>query len=98
MESLLQPAELLRRMKLHVDDEVSVQRLPRGFLALLREALLAGSLDRGRAADLTGYQERRGREILAALLKTGLLVSQGPRLGFPIDVAERWFPRLYPED
>ena len=37
MESLLQPAELLRRMKLFVDDEVSAQRLPRGSLALLRE-------------------------------------------------------------
>ncbi len=102
MESLLQPSELLRRMKLHVDDEVSAQRLPRGSLALLREALLAGEMDRGRAADLTGYQERRGREILAGLLKSGLLVSQGPRapvrLGFPVDVAERWFPRLYPVD
>ena len=102
MESLLQPAELLRRMKLYVDDEVSAQRLPRGSLALLREALLAGQLERGRAAELTGYQERRGREILAALLKAGLLVSQGPkapvRIGFPIEVAERWFPRLYPVD
>lgn len=102
MESLLQPSELLRRMKLYVDDEVAAQRLPRGSLSLLREALLAGELDRGRAADLTGYQERRGREILAHLLKVGLLVSQGPRapvrLGFPVDVAERWFPRLYPVD
>ena len=102
MESLLQPTELLRRMKLFVDDEVSAQRLPRGSLALLREALLAGSVERGRAAELTGYQERRGREILAALLKVGLLVSTGPRapvhLGFPLEVAERWFPRLYPVD
>ena len=102
MESLLQPSELLRRMKLFVDDEVSAQRLPRGSLALLREALLAGEVERGRAADLTGYQERRGREILATLLKAGLLVSQGPRapvrLGFPVEVAERWFPRLYPAD
>jgi Fic family protein len=102
MESLLQPSELLRRMKLHVDDEISAQRLPRGALGLLREALLAGELDRGRAAELTGYQERRGREILAHLLKVGLLVPQGPRapvrLGFPVDVAERWFPRLYPVD
>jgi Fic family protein len=102
MESLLQPAELLRRMKLYVDDEVSAGRLPKGSLALLREALLAGELERGKAADLTGYQIRRGREILAHLLKVGLLVSQGPRapvrLGFPIDVIERWFPRLFPTD
>jgi Fic family protein len=102
MESLLQPGELLRRMKLYVDDEVSAGRLPKGSLALLREALLAGELPRGKAADLTGYQVRRGREILAELLNAGLLISQGPkapvRLGFPTDVVERWFPRLFPTD
>jgi hypothetical protein len=100
MESLLQPPELLRRMKLYVDDEVAAGRLPRGSLALLREAFLAGELERGRAGDVTGYRERRGRQILANLLEAGLLVSQGPRaavrLGFPIDAAERLFPLLYP--
>lgn len=100
MESLLQPSELLRRMKLYIDDEIAAGRLPNGSLVLLREALLAGELARGSAASLTGYQERRGRQILAKLLECGLLVSQGPRapvrLGFPLDVVERWFPNLYP--
>jgi Fic family protein len=100
MESLLQPSELLRRMKLYIDDEIAAGRLPSGSLALLREAFLAGELARGNAASLTGYQERRGRQILAKLLECGLLISQGPRapvrLGFPIDVVERWFPNLYP--
>ena len=102
MESLLQPSQLLRRMKLYVDDEVSARRLPRGSLPLLREALLAGELERGRAAHLTGYRERRGRQVLSTLIDRGLLVSQGRRapvcLGFPLDVLERWFPRLYPVD
>lgn len=100
MESLLQPSELLRRMKLYVDDEVSANRLPSRSMSLLREAYIAGELERGRAAEITGYQERRGREILSTLLNKGLLVSQGPRapvrLGFPLDVVERWFPQLYP--
>jgi Fic family protein len=100
MESLLQPSELLRRLKLYVDDEISANRLPKGSLQLLREALLAGELERGRAAELTNYQERRGREILAHLIKVGLLTSQGPRvpvrLGFPLDVVERLFPLLFP--
>lgn len=100
MEALLQPPELLRRMKLYVDDEVAAGRLPRGSLALLREAFLAGEMERGRAAELTGYRERRARQTLSDLLQRGLLVSQGPRapvrLGFPIDAAERLFPRLYP--
>lgn len=100
MGSLLQPGELLRRMKLYCDDEVAAGRLPNQSMALLREALLMGKFERGRAPEITGYQERRAREILATLLKKGLLVPTGPRapvrLGFPLDVVERWFPTLYP--
>lgn len=100
MGSLIQPNELLRRMKLYCDDEVSAGRLPKRSMALLREALLAGQFARGRAPEITGYQERRAREILAVLLQKRLLVSTGPRapvrLGFPLDVVERWFPVLYP--
>ena len=102
MGSLIQPGELLRRMKLYCDDEVSAGRLPKRSMAMLREALLAGQFERGRAPEITGYQERRGREILALLLQKRLLVSTGPkapvRLGFPVDVVERWFPTLYPVD
>ena len=100
MGSLLQPNELLRRMKLYCDDEVAAGRLPSRSMALMREALLMGEFERGRAPEITGYQERRAREILSLLLKKGLLVSTGPkkpvRLGFPLDVVERWFPTLYP--
>lgn len=100
MDSILQPQELLRRITLYVKDEVSAGRLSNGALPLLKEAYLAGELVRGDASKLTGYQERRGRQILAELIDKGLLVSQGPRapvrLGFPIDVVERWLPSLYP--
>lgn len=100
MESILQPEELLRRITLYANDEIDANRLSGGALALLKEAYLTGELARGDAAQLTGYQERRGRQILAELIQKGLLVSQGPRapvrLGFPIDVVERWLPGLYP--
>jgi Fic family protein len=100
MQGLLQPSELLRRIKLHVDDEISAGTLPKGSIGLLREALLAGEVERGRAGELTGYQERRARDTLSALLERGLLISATPkgpvRLGFPVDVLERWLPNLYP--
>jgi hypothetical protein len=79
MQSILQPSELLRRIKLHVDDEISAGILPRGSVGLLREALLAGEVERGRAAELTGYQERRARDVLSALLSRGLLVPTTPQ-------------------
>jgi hypothetical protein len=38
--------------------------------------------------------------VLSALVAQGILQSDGPkmpvRLGFPIEVVERWFPALYP--
>jgi len=100
MESLLQPGEFLRRMKLYCDDEVEAGRLPKRSMAMLREAFLTGQFERRQAPEITGYQERKAREILSTLLTRGLLISTGPRkpvrLGFPLDVVERWFPALYP--
>jgi Fic family protein len=100
MESLLQPSELLRRIEIFVEDEIRAGRLARGSYPVLREAVLAGNVDRAQARQLTGFQERMGRTVISKLLEKGLLVSAGPkdpvRLGFPLDVVERWFPRLYP--
>lgn len=100
MESLLGLDELLRRMEIHVTEEVHAGRLPKGSWSLLREAVLAGEYSRGRAAEITGYRERQARTVLNDLIGKGLLVSPAPRdpvrLGFPIEIVERWFPRLYP--
>jgi Fic family protein len=100
MRSILEPAELLRRMEIYTEEEVRAGRLPKGSFPLLREALLAGEFERGQAPIITSYKERMARMVLAQLLESGLLVSAGHRasvrLGFPIGVVERWFPALYP--
>jgi Fic family protein len=100
MRELLAPAELQRRMELYVRDEESAERLPKRAFAVLREALLSGELERGRVPGLIDVSERTARRVISALLEKRLLVSgshKAPlRLGFPIDVVERWFPRLYP--
>jgi Fic family protein len=102
MAKLLQPSEILRRIDLYVTDEIAARRLPKGSYELLREAFQAGSIPRGRAPQITGYEERRARETLATLLDRGLLIASGPRapvsLGIPMDVLERWLPALYPVD
>ena len=100
MDSLFEPRELLNRMEIWTTEETRARRLPNRSWPLLREAVLAGSFPRGRAVELTGYEERQARTVLSKLLAVGLLVADGDRgpvrLGFPIEVVERWFPRLYP--
>jgi Fic family protein len=99
MESLLEPAELQRRMEIWCEEEIRAERLPKGSWPLLREAVLAGEFARGKASSLTGYQERQARTVLNTLIDQGFLVSptsrSAVRLGFPMSVADRWFPRLY---
>lgn len=100
MAELLQPGELLRRIQIYTEEEVRAGRLPEGSFPVLREAVIAGEVDRAHARHLTGYRERKGREVVSGLLRAGLLVSESDRspvrIGFPVDVIERWFPRLYP--
>lgn len=100
MVSILEPSDLLIRMEIYIEEEVRAGRLLKGSFALLREALLAGSFERGKAGFITGYQDRQARKVLASLVEKELLVSDSPRgvvkLGFPLDIVERWFPKLYP--
>jgi Fic family protein len=100
MRELLDPSELQRRMEMYVRDEESAERLPKRSFAVLREALLSGDLERGRVPVLIDTSERTARRVISALIEKRLLVSvshKAPlRLGFPIDVVERWLPKLYP--
>lgn len=74
--------------------------LPRGGVALLRHTLLEGPVVRGAVGGVVGLQERQARTLVGTLLQRGLLRSDGPRapvrLGFPLDIQDGWFPRLYP--
>lgn len=100
MHELLEPEEMLRRMEIYVEEEVRAKRLPKGSYMVLREATLAGEVERGKIPMLTGYEERAARMVTSALVEKGLLTASthraALRLAFPSDVVERWFPRLYP--
>src|SRR6267143_3058545 len=94
MRPVLEPAELLTRIEIYTEEEIRARRLLKGSFPLLREAVLSGQFERGKAGSMTGYRERMARVALAKLIWRGLLVSDGPktpvRLGFPLDVVERW--------
>lgn len=100
MADLLETETLLTRMEIHIEEEVRLKRLPRGSFAVLREAVLSGEVERAKVPAITGYEERSARNITSTLLERGMLTAASQRaplrLAFPTDVAERWFPNLYP--
>jgi Fic family protein len=100
MSSLLEPEMLLTRIEIHIEEEIRAKRLNRGSFALLREAVLAGEVERAKIPSLTGYEERGARNVTSSLVERGMLTAASHRaplrLAFPADVAERWFPNLYP--
>ncbi len=100
MDSLLDFQNLSERIRIFIDEMVALKKLPNGSYSLLREALLVGEFERGKVAQITGMGDRGAREALYSLLKMKLLISDTPRgpvrLAFPLDVIERWLPRLYP--
>ncbi len=100
MSTLLAPAEILRRIQIFTEEEERADRLPKRSFPLLREAWLMGEFERGKAGGLTNYGQRQARTVLNRLVKKGFLISDTPkgpvRLSFPIDIVERWFPKLYP--
>lgn len=81
-------------------EEIRTKRLQRGSFAVPREAVLSGEVERSKIPSLTGYEERTAPLVTAGLVERGLLTAtthRAPlRLAFPADVAERWFPNLYP--
>lgn len=85
---------------LYLTGEESAERLPKRSFAVVREAVLSGELERGRVPGLIDTSERTARRVISALLEKRLLFSgshKAPlRLGFPVEVVERWFPKLYP--
>jgi Fic family protein len=100
MGGLLEPATLLTRIEIHIEEEVRTKCLLRGSFAVLREAVIAGEVERSKIPSLTGYEERGARNVTAALVERGMLTASSHRaplrLAFPAEVAERWFPNLYP--
>ncbi len=101
MTRLLEPEQLLDRIEAFVAIAVREKHLLPGSFPLLKAAFLEGTIQRGQAAALTGYQERQARSVLKRLLDSGLLRADSPkgevRLGFPVSAAEQWLPRLWSE-
>lgn len=99
MNDRLELKGLQSRIERYCAHETDAKGLLPGSWNLLREALLSGEFNRGKAAELTGKGSVQARKVLAKLVEKGLLISDTPkgavRLGFPLDVLDQWMPGLY---
>jgi Fic family protein len=101
MESLVQPERLRNRILLWAEEEMRLGVLPPRTGMVLEAILYRGELPRGEVAGLLGLTPRHARRIVATLLDRGVVTSPGVRaplhLAFPVTLAGRWMPGLFPE-
>lgn len=101
MEGLMQPDRLRTRMLLWAEEEMRLGALPAKSGTLLEAVLYRGELRRGDAGTVLGTGDRQARRVVSALLDKCVLASDSPRaplrLAFPVAVASRWLPGLFPE-
>lgn len=101
MAGLLDLSNLSKRIEAYCAEEARAGRLHKHSGRLLREALLAGEVERGRVPELLGLGDSMARAVSSKLLNAGLLVSDGHkaplRPAFPIHAANRLLPGAFPE-
>jgi Fic family protein len=101
MESLVQPDHLRTRILLWAEEEIRLGHLPPKSGGILEAVLYRGELPRADADTVLGTSERQARRVVSALLQEEVLISESPRaplrLAFPVTLATRWMPGLFPE-
>jgi Fic family protein len=101
LEGLVQPDRLRTRILLWAEEEIRLGILPPKSGSILEAVLYRGDLPRADAASVVGTGERQARRVVSALIRRGVLVSDGARaplrLVFPAALASRWMPGLFPE-
>jgi Fic family protein len=97
MSGLFALDTLVDRLKVYV----ARRALKPEAFGILEQALQRGELPRGEAGRVTGLGERTARDLLAAVVRDGILGSDTPKspvsLRFPLDAVEILFPSLFPE-
>ncbi len=101
MESLVNPQGLRDRILIWAEEEVRSGQLPPKSGVVLESVLYRGELPRGDITKLFGMSDRHARRLTSALLERGVLAAESIRaplrLHFPITLATRWMPGLFPD-
>ena len=102
MEKLLEPQNLIERVRYFCSLEIEKKRLPKGSFDIIREIILTGSIQRSQASAITGYQERQARNVIHSLLKYGIIRAETVRSPLKLNIQHKFvdafFPKLYPSE
>ena len=100
MTALVRPRELRGRIVRWAADEIGRGALPIGADRVVRESL-DGEVARSEVPAIVDRGDRQARRVTAALVKTGVIESSGPkgalRLSLPAGLAPRLLPGLFPD-
>lgn len=101
MERMMQPDQLRSRVLNWAEEEAKLGALPAKAGQVLEAILYRGYLPRGDIPKLLQVTDRQALRIMTALHEPGVVASphsKAPwRLAFPVTLAQRWMPGLYPE-
>ncbi|MBB3394246.1 Fic family protein [Rhizobium sp. BK060] len=101
MSDRMQPHNLRARVLTWAQEEIRAGRLPPKSETVLTVMLYRGELDRVEVPTLMAASDRSARRLTAALIDTGVVQSQTSRsplqMAFPVGLATRFLPGLFPE-
>lgn len=102
MEGLMQPAAFRDRILKWAEEQVSYGTMPAKAPRVLDAILFRGSLPRAQVAEVINQSERTANNATQALVKHGIIASEGARapwrIAFPARLAARLMPGLFPRD
>lgn len=100
MAELLQPFKLRDRVRTWGLGQLRIGRFPPGSDALLAALVRSGRLDRAEVAILIGATDGLDRQLITALVESGIVQSDDPhsplRLSFPTKLVDQLLPGLLP--
>jgi Fic family protein len=102
MEGLMQPAAFRDRIMKWAEEQVGFGTIPSRGPRVLDAVLFKGSLPRAQVAEVLGQSERTANNVTQALVRHGIISSDGARspwrIAFPARLAARLMPGLFPRD
>jgi Fic family protein len=102
MEGLMQPAAFRDRIMKWAEEQVGFGTIPSRGPRVLDAVLFKGSLPRRQVAEVLNQSERTANYVTQALMKHGIITSDGARspwrIAFPARLAARLMPGLFPRD